>query len=159
MSGSDPKPLSRRGQVLPDTSTVVVGFDDQPASSRAVVVATAFAVALGYQLCVVHVADDADLPIDPDSADYEQTEERNLAAERQTVEHLMAGAALEWTYRQAAGGIVAALSKVADELDAAFVVVGATGRGLARLLHTSTPASLARGQVRPVLVVPAADQS
>jgi nucleotide-binding universal stress UspA family protein len=137
--------------------TLLVGYDQHPASHRAVVVAAALADALGATLLVLHVVDIEDYPIDPDSAEWEAEADRTIQRERLDAEQLLAGSTVEWTYETARGDPVPALATAAHEHDVMFIVVGASGRGLAqRLLHGSVPQSLVRKQRKPVLVVPAA---
>ena len=68
---------------------------------------------------------------------------------------------VSWSYVAQHGTPADALSRAADDADAAYLVVGAhasQSRLLAFLLRPSVPGSLARGH-RPVLVVPADEHS
>jgi nucleotide-binding universal stress UspA family protein len=133
-----------------------VGYDQHSASHHAVLVAAALAQVLGAALLLVHVIDLADYPIDPDAATWETASVDTLLAERRQAETLLAGTSIEWNYRIVQDNPAHALAEVAHEVDALFIVVGASGRGLAqRLRHGSVPQMLVRRQRRPVLVVPA----
>jgi nucleotide-binding universal stress UspA family protein len=148
-----PGPQQAPGQRTPQ---LVVGYDQHPASHQAVLVAAALARVLRTTLLLVHVIDLADYPIDPDSATWDTALADILLAERWQAETLLTGTGVEWTYRIVQGNPVHALAEIAHEVDALFIVVGATGRGLAqRLLHGSVPQALLRRQRKPVLVVPA----
>jgi nucleotide-binding universal stress UspA family protein len=153
MNGADagprPVPSRRRPQL-------VVGYDQHSASHHAVLVAAALAQVLGAALLLVHVIDLADYPIDPDAATWETASVDTLLAERRQAETLLAGTSIEWNYRIVQDNPAHALAEVAHEVDALFIVVGASGRGLAQqLLHGSVPQALLRKQRKPVLVVPA----
>jgi nucleotide-binding universal stress UspA family protein len=141
---------------LRGSNRLLVGYDRHPASHHAVIVAADLARALGASLQVLHVVDLDDYPIDPDSADFEVAAERTVEEERRYAEVLLAQSAVEWTYETARDDPAHALAKAAHDLDVLFIVVGASGRGLAqRLLHGSVPQTLMRKQPKPVLVVPA----
>jgi nucleotide-binding universal stress UspA family protein len=138
------------------TPQLVVGYDQHPASHQAVLVAAALAQILGATLLLVHVIDLADYPIDPEAATWESGLADTLLAERRQAETLLASTGIGWSYRIVQDNPVHALAEVAHEVDALFIVVGASGRGLAqRLLHGSVPQALFRRQRKPVLVVPA----
>jgi nucleotide-binding universal stress UspA family protein len=133
-----------------------VGYDQHPASHQAVLAAAALAQVIGATLLLVHVIDLADYPIDPEAATWETASADTLLAERRQAGSLLAGTSTEWSYRIVHGDPAHALAEVAHEVDALFIVVGASGRGLAqRLRHGSVPQALLRKQRKPVLVVPA----
>jgi nucleotide-binding universal stress UspA family protein len=135
---------------------LLVGYDHHPASHQAVLFAAQLAQALGAVLLLLHVIDLADYPIDPEAADWETASVDALLAERRQAETLLAGTTIEWSYRIVQDDPAHALAQAAHEVDALFIVVGASSRGLAqRLLHGSVPQALLRKQPKPVLVVPA----
>jgi nucleotide-binding universal stress UspA family protein len=151
-STEDLRPLSGPRRLL-------VGFDQHPASHHAVTVAADLAAALGASLLVLHVIDLEDYPIDPDAGNYEASAQRTVAEERASAELLLSDATIEWTYDTVRDHPAHALASVAHDNDVLFIVVGASGRGLAqRLLHGSVPQELTRKQRKPVLVVPAPRQ-
>lgn len=65
---------------------------------------------------------------------------------------------LSWSVRALAGGPAQELARIADELDAAMIVVGTRAAGFQGSVHEflngSVAAQLAHRQHRPVLVVP-----
>jgi nucleotide-binding universal stress UspA family protein len=135
---------------------LLAGYDRHPASHEAVLVAADLTRVLGASLLLLHVIDLSDYPADPEAADRESASAGLLLAQRQAAADLLAGTGVEWGYRIAHDDPVHALAQAAYELDALFIVVGASGRGLARrLLHGSVPQTLVRCQRKPVLVVPA----
>jgi nucleotide-binding universal stress UspA family protein len=134
---------------------LLVGYDQYPASHQAVQFAAGLARVLGASLLLVHVIDLADYPIDPEAATWESASVDRLLAERRQAETLLTGSGIEWNYRIVRDDPAHALAQVAHEIDALFIVVGASGRGVAqRLLHGSVPQTLLRKQRKPVLVVP-----
>jgi nucleotide-binding universal stress UspA family protein len=96
-------------------------------------------------------------PIDPD---YDDEREQDL--DPALVEHLagvLGPTGVRWSARLLVGDTADALSRLADTLDAAMIVVGAHRHGLARgvqeLFNRSVAVRLAHRQARPVVVVPA----
>ena len=135
---------------------LLVGYDQHAASHQAVLVAAELARVLGAGVLLLHVIDLADYPADPEAAGWESASAELLLAQRREAERLLAGTGVEWNYRIVQDDPAQALTQVAQELDALFIVVGASGRGLAqRLWHGSVPQMLVRRQCKPVLVVPA----
>jgi nucleotide-binding universal stress UspA family protein len=135
---------------------LLVGYDQHPASHQAVLVAAELAQVLGASVLLLHVIDLDDYPADPEAASWESASAELLLAQRREAASLLAGTGVEWSYRIVQDDPAHALTQVAQELDALFIVVGASGRGLAqRLRHGSVPQMLMRRQRRPVLVVPA----
>ncbi|MCU1548202.1 MAG: universal stress protein [Arthrobacter sp.] len=67
-----------------------------------------------------------------------------------------------WTFRVLNGDVVQALDRVAESTGASLLIVGGPRPGrlarMGRLLEGSVSATLARGQTRPVLVVPSQDE-
>ncbi|HTW21113.1 MAG TPA: universal stress protein [Mycobacteriales bacterium] len=134
---------------------LLVGYDRHPASHRALVVAAALATALDATLVILHVVDLEDYPVDPDSEEWETAAKRTIDQERQEAAQLLASSRVQWAFETARDEPVHALARAAHDHDALFIVVGASGRGLAqRLLHGSVPQALLRKQRKPVLVVP-----
>src|SRR5450432_2178918 len=104
---------------------VLVGFDRHPASHRAVLVAAELDRALGASLLVLHVIDLADYPVDPEAANWDSAVADTLAAERQHAERLLSGTPIPWMYRTARDDPAHALARIAHDMDALFIVVGA----------------------------------
>ena len=137
---------------------LVVGHDRFPESDHALATAAQVAQGLGGVVHVVHAVSLDDYPINPDAHDWEQQASAVLAAQRRTVERLLAGIVREWSYDVGRGDPAALLAAVAEADDALMIVVGTRGRGLSagfgRLLDQSVSRRVTRRQGRPVLVVP-----
>ena len=135
------------------TVDVVVGHDGQATSHTVLVAAVELAQRLGANLHVVHSVTVSDYGVDPDTDAFDETRDRNLAAERDAIADELAGAPVSWTYYEENGDAAASLTRIAEQVDAAYVVVGASHR---RLLHLdgSVPKRLLHIQSRPVVVVP-----
>lgn len=96
------------------------------------------------------------MPIDPDLVDEDgdgfDAELKNSIAE------VMKDSSVRWEVRALAGGPSVELSRLADELDAAMIVVGTRDAGFRGTMHEffngSVAVQLAHHQHRPVLVVP-----
>ncbi|RIK16948.1 MAG: universal stress protein [Acidobacteria bacterium] len=151
------------------TTHVVVGvvLGQPPAVVRT---AATFARRFGAELvcaCVdparytlEHAVDGPDLavPLDPDLLDP-PVAEPDPRVEAMVAEHLR-GTEVPWRYRALAGGPARELARLAEELDAAMIVVGTREAGLRgslrELVNGSVAAQLAHRQHRPVVVVPLA---
>jgi nucleotide-binding universal stress UspA family protein len=90
------------------------------------------------------LADDADLVVDPDI--------------ESVIAETLAGTGVRWSTRALAGGPSAELTRLADDLDAAMIVVGTRQAGFRGTMHEffsgSVAVQLAHHQHRPVVVVP-----
>jgi nucleotide-binding universal stress UspA family protein len=134
---------------------LVVGHDGHPASVAALGVAADLAARLGAHLHVVHCVTVEDFGVDPDTEQFENEGDRTIARERNTIEGAMVDAAVTWTYHEERGNPSARLAAVAEAVDAVFIVVGATHRGMVpALTGGSVSRRLLHLQHRPVLVVP-----
>ncbi|WP_129658152.1 universal stress protein [Rothia uropygialis] len=97
------------------------------------------------------------MPIDPDlTDDYDvQRFDPDLRA---SIEAVMENSPIEWSVRALAGGPSVELARVADELDAAMIVVGTRETGfkgtMREFFNGSVAVQLAHHQHRPVVVVP-----
>jgi nucleotide-binding universal stress UspA family protein len=107
------------------------------------------------------VGEDADgrviaWPVDADLAD-EQVEEFDPAL-RDSIAAILDPLGVRWSTRALAGGAAQELSRLAEQLDAAMIVVGTRERGMRGSLHEffsgSVAVQLAHRQHRPVLVIP-----
>ncbi len=138
---------------------VVVGHDPHRGARAALDAAVRLARDLGAELHVLHSATLADFGADPDTEEYEAVRDRMLAAERDEVARVLDAGGLTWSYHEDHGDPVRALTQLADEVDARYLVVGATHPRVMRHLFLfggeSVGARLVRCQHRPVLVVPA----
>lgn len=139
----------------PGGAALVVGHDGHPAGERALATAVDLAGKLGAHLHVVHSVNLGDYGIDPDTDGFEETRDRNVAAERERIADALADTTVTWTYHEERGEPAACLARLARNVDATFIVVGASHHGLFR--HTMSGAvskHLLHDQDRPVLVVP-----
>lgn len=143
----------------PPDGGVVVGHSRHRGSDDAVLVAADLARRLGVPLHVLHVLATEDFPVDPDAWDWEREGERAVAEQEAAVRSLLAGSGVTWDREVLEGDPATVLARVAEAVDAPFVVVGTHGEGRVRLGsallgHRSVShGAVARGH-RPVLVVP-----
>ena len=85
------------------STALVVGFDRHAASRRALEFAIELGAGLRAYLHVAHVVDTEDLPIDPDSDDWEARICEALDREREQACAVLATSAGNWTYHGRAG--------------------------------------------------------
>jgi nucleotide-binding universal stress UspA family protein len=138
-----------------ETTHIVVGHDGHPAANSALAVAVDVAARLGAHLHVVHSVTLADYGIDPDTEQFDAQRDRNLAEEREAITAALAGASVPWTHHEEHGDPAEQLASLATELDAPYIVVGATHRGVLHNLGSgSVSKRLLHIQQRPVIVVP-----
>ncbi|WP_040790574.1 universal stress protein [Nocardia paucivorans] len=138
---------------------LVVGFDRHPGGRAALNYAVGLAGRLDAFLHVAHILDADDLPIDPDSADWEQVVADAVKRERRDACAVLARIPGPWSYYNRTGRPAQILLDLAEAHDAEMIVVG-TSRGgpasfLHRLLGDSVAADLIHHAHRPVLLVPA----
>ncbi|MGX4712300.1 universal stress protein [Rhodococcus sp. DMF-1] len=140
------------------STALVVGFDRHAASRRALEFAIELGAGLRAYLHVAHVVDTEDLPIDPDSDDWEARICEALDREREQACAVLATSAGNWTYHGRAGDPAKVLIALADAHDAAMILIGTPRRDLMaridRLLGESVSARLVHHSHRPVLLVP-----
>jgi nucleotide-binding universal stress UspA family protein len=138
--------------------TLVVGHDGHPASTAALSTAIDLAQRLGAHLHVIHSVTIEDYGIDPDSEAFELERDRNLARERERIAGTLAGTSAPWTYHEQHGDPADQLAALANEVNAALIIVGATRHGVVHHLlgSDSVPKRLLHVQSRPVVVVPPA---
>lgn len=134
---------------------LVAGHDGHPAADAALAVAVDLATRLGAELHVVHSVTVDDYAVDPDSEEFEEQVDRNVAHERATIEDQLGGTGIAWTYHEETGDPAARLAGLAEQLDAMLIIVGSTQRGMwHQLTARSVPRRLVQMQSRPVVVVP-----
>jgi nucleotide-binding universal stress UspA family protein len=138
---------------VPAGPQIVVGHDGHRAAQAALATAVDLAGHLGAHLHVVHSVTLADYGVDPDIEQFELTRDRNLAAERAAIADALLAAPVTWTYHEERGDPAVRLARLADQLDAAYIVVGATHRAILHIFG-SVPKRLVHCQTRPVIVVP-----
>lgn len=134
---------------------IVVGLDRRASSRAALAFAAQLADRLDARLHVVHVVDDADMAVDPDSADAEDTAAGPVRADAVAA---LADFDGRWDFHRRHGDPAAVIAQVADEMDAEMIVLGAPRRGPAaiveRLLGESVAAAEIHAASRPVVLVP-----
>jgi nucleotide-binding universal stress UspA family protein len=137
---------------------LVVGHDGHSASAAALRTAIRLARLLGAHLHVVHSVTLQDYGLDPDIDAFEQEGERNVSRERAVIADAMTGTSVPWTYHEQRGDPADQLARLAAEVDAVLIVVGATAHGPVHhvLGGDSVPKRLLHMQARPVVVVPPA---
>ena len=100
----------------------------------------------------------ASLPLDPDLPELKDTDfDQGLVAQ---VRAAVADDSIELSFRELAGDVAYALTRLADILDVEMIIVGSrrggVRAGLKQFLTGSVAAHLAHRQPRPVVVVPVA---
>ncbi len=139
------------------TSAIVVGFDRSAASLAALGKAAELGGRMGAELHVVHAVDLDDYPVDPDGDDWEEQAATNLEEEHQRVTAALAGYPCPWSYLPVRAEPAEALTRTAEQVDAAMIVVGVRSHGwrhvLERLAGPSVSHRLINHCHRPVLVV------
>src|SRR4249919_3351972 len=100
----------------------------------------------------------ASLPLDPDLPELKDTDfDQGLMAQVRTA---VADDSIELSFRELAGDVAYALTRLADILDVEMIVVGSrrggVRAGLKHFLTGSVAAHLAHRQHRPVIVIPVA---
>ncbi len=143
---------------------VVVGVHDVAASGRPLRAAVFLARSLGRPLVAVHVRRRAVplvegyVPI-PEEVEFDESAEDALEASLSTE---LAGSGelggVSWELISTSGDAAAELIRIADERDAACLVVGKRHSGFAEFLHRIASGSVSRAVVAshkfPVMVVP-----
>ena len=100
----------------------------------------------------------ASLPLDPDLPELKDTDfDQGLVAQ---VRAAVADESVELSFRELAGDVAYALTRLADILDVEMIIVGSrrggVRAGLRQFLTGSVAAHLAHRQSRPVVVIPVA---
>lgn len=137
---------------------LVLGWDGQPASVAALRYAVDLARRLDAHLHVAHIADFADLPVDPDAWDYEQQLHATLEAHAVQARAMLDELGANWTYHAMHGRPPDVLADLAEEVDAVMIVLGAPRGGMHSFIETFAGQSVAyqvtRKHGRAVLLVP-----
>jgi nucleotide-binding universal stress UspA family protein len=100
----------------------------------------------------------ASLPLDPDLPELKDTDfDQGLVAQVRTA---VADDTIELSFRELAGDVAYALTRLADILDVEMIIVGSrrggVRAGLKQFLTGSVAAHLAHRQSRPVVIIPVA---
>lgn len=156
---TDPIRVDGPRTATPPATHLLVGVDRHPAGQAAL----AYAIDLGRRLDahvhVVHAVDIDDLPIDPDSPDFEDRVHATVTAERDQACARLAALPGNWTYHSAPGDPTQLLLSIADTAEVEMIVLGAPRHGvmslLERLMGESVAARVIHHAHRPVTLVPA----
>jgi len=140
----------------PSRAVLVVGHDGHAASRVVLKTAIDLAEKLDAQLHIVHSVTLDDYGIDPDIEAFEEDRDRAVAAERDLITATLGASSVPWSYHEQRGDPARGLSSFADRVDASFIIIGATHRGVLRHLTGSDSVSkrLLAQHRRPVLIVP-----
>lgn len=146
------------------TGPVVVGVDDVPACSRPLRAAVFLARSLGRPVVAVHVRRRAVPLVEgyvPIPEEVELDENAEDAVEAALSADLAASGEMtnvSWELVSTSGDAAAELIRIADERDAACLVVGKRHSGFAQFLHRIASGSVSHAVVSsqkfPVMVVP-----
>ncbi|MFT3715186.1 MAG: universal stress protein [Gordonia sp. (in: high G+C Gram-positive bacteria)] len=100
---------------------------------------------------------DREIAIDPDSANEDRRSDRERTLNDE-LRRVAADSGVTWDFRYLVGNPEREIEAVADEVDAAAIVIGTRRRGffddLRELVDGSVAVALSRSQKRPVIVVP-----
>ena len=142
---------------LPDCH-LVVGFDRNAGSHSALRFAVEFALRINASLHVVHSVDPNDLPVDPDSPDYEQDFADGLEAERVEACRMLSPLPGNWSYDCTADDPMRLLTSIAEHHNALMIIIGTPRRGfmsmIERMSGESVSAHLIHRSHRPLLMIP-----
>ena len=136
---------------------IVAGYHASQAGLTALGTATDLAERMNAELHVVHAIDLSDYPVDPDRADWEEYARERLASQRENIDAVMSnfsGLGFVHIHR---GDAFVVLCQIANQYDAAMIVIGSRTGGLARVERfaaLSVVGKLLNHPGRPVLVVP-----
>ncbi len=143
---------------------VIVAGVTGPHASAVVGVAAELAAALDASLACVWVDVTRipmsgvawSIPIDPESDDA--GEPQFPADLTEQIEGALHGLPIRWTAHAVTGDTALSIMRIADDVDAALIVVGARDKGaraaFREFVEGSVAVSLAHRQFRPVVVVP-----
>lgn len=141
-----------------DSVQLVVGWDGRAPSAAALMFAVDLARRLDAHVHVVHIIDMDDVPVDPDSPDWERQVSETLTGERDRADRILAGSTVDWTYHLAHGFAADQLIKVADQYHALMIIVGRPRGGAASALDSLFRRSVSRQligtQKTPLVLVP-----
>lgn len=142
----------------PPNCHLVVGFDRNPESHSALRFAVEFAQHLNAALHVGHSVDPNDLPIDPDSPDYENDFAAGLESERIDASRILAPLPGNWSYDCTQDDPMHLLTSIAEHHNALMIIIGTPRRGfmsmLERMSGESVSAHLIHRSHRPLLMIP-----
>lgn len=146
------------GPTPDDEQPVIVGVDGSPESDRGLRFASDLAVKLDCELVVVHA-----LGMYSHVAGWRAPIEGHEFEAASLLHELWCArlddvTGLRWSWQIVQGGAVAAILRVADEVNAGFIVIGSHGAGNSdQPLLGSTSHWVVRNSHRPVVIVPPDD--
>ncbi len=137
---------------------VVVGADGSSESERGLLFAGDLAITLGVELVVVHALGMYNRAAGWETPVEEHADEAAGLLRTKWCAPLERIDGLEWTAQIAHGSATEAILRVADEVDAGFIVLGSHGAGNSdQPLLGSTSHWVVRNSHRPVVIVPPGD--
>ncbi|RAL30820.1 universal stress protein [Rhodococcus sp. AQ5-07] len=149
--------------VDPPSCHLVVGFDRGAGSHAALGFAVDFALHVHAGVHVAHSVDPNDLPIDPDSPNYEKELAAGLESERIQACAMLAPLPGNWSYDCTRDDPMRLLNSIAETYDALMIVIGTPRRGfistMERMSGESVSAHLIHKSHRPLLMIPAQARS
>ncbi|WP_338481220.1 universal stress protein [Rhodococcus sp. DN22] len=138
---------------------LVVGFDRNAGSHSALRFAVDFALRINAGVHVAHSVDPNDLPIDPDSPNYERELADGLESERSEACAMLAPLPGNWSYDCTHEDPMRLLISIAERHDALMIIIGTPRRGfvsmMERMSGESVSAHLIHKGHRPLLMIPA----
>lgn len=138
---------------------LVVGVNSRDPGAAALHESIKVAGLMKSHLHIVHVRDNNDAPLDPDSADWEPDLNQAIALIRnRTVSALDESNWKNWSYLEFSGDPATVLHDEADAVDAVMIVIGVPQRDvvarMGEVLGDTVSARLIHRSRRPVLSVP-----
>ena len=158
MNSNEPGPSAASSHRMRAGAPVVVGADGSSEAERGLLFAADLAVTLDVQLVVVHALGmfnhlaGWEVPVE------EQADQADRLLRTEWCAPLADFDGLQWDARVAQGSATDAILRVADDVDAGFVVLGSHGAGASdQPLLGSTSHWVVRNSHRPVVIVPPGD--
>ena len=142
---------------MPRNTTILVGIDGSPESDRAAAFATELAIRLDAEIVAAHAVGLLDVwPEQPETHDQHNSHTRVRALMEGPWTDSIRRLGMQPRVVLLDGPPARVLLELADQTDAAFIVVGSRGVGQAELFALGdTSTKLAHQSTRPVLIVPA----
>ena len=142
---------------MPPSTTILVGIDGSPESDRAATYATELAIRLNAAIVAAHAVGLLDVwPEHPEVRDHHNSHTRVTALMEGPWTDSIRRLGMQPRVVLLDGPPARVLLELADEIDAALIVVGSRGVGQAELFALGdTSTKLAHQATRPVLIVPA----
>lgn len=140
------------------TGPVIVGVDGSAEAERGMLFAADLAMRLDVELVVIHAFGLIGSFGDWEAGPEERERQVRTAMADEWCAPLSERPGLDWRWHCVQGAAVDGLLRAADDIDAAFIVVGSHGAGQsASPFLGSTSQDILRHSHRPVVVIPPAD--